>query len=125
MAHGILLQEDILETWHCCIRADWLMKAHAPFSLNSRTVCLLSLMALVTHRHLPPPDKSEEGIKFLWHKFTSFRGHMLVTSIENTVSLLLNCTKIFVSFLQDIKGIKKEISNSGVRDTGVRVSFTH
>lgn len=71
------------------------------------------------------PDKSEEGIKFLWHKFTSFPGHTLVTSIKNTVSLLLNCTKTFVSFLQDNKGIKKARSNSGGRDAGVSVSFTH
>lgn len=52
MAHGTLLQEDILEMWHCCLEADWLMKAHAPFSQNSRTVYLLSLMVLVTRGQL-------------------------------------------------------------------------
>lgn len=71
------------------------------------------------------PDMSEEGIKFLWHEFTSFPGHTLVTPIKNTVSLLLNCTKTFVSFLRAIKGIKKEISNSGGRDAVVWVSLTH
>lgn len=54
MAHGVLLQEDILETWHCCLKADWLMKACAPFSHNSRTVCLLSLRVLVTRGQFYP-----------------------------------------------------------------------
>lgn len=29
MTHGVLLQEDILETWNCYIRADWFMQAQS------------------------------------------------------------------------------------------------